>query len=148
MITIADTVTFFFGGALGYLIRTLIEHRLALSRNIETTKIAAFNKAASSFRNAFDDVLVLLRKNFRDKTVMIDQIITPEVLDNHDKARIQFEPFLDKSSLEGFNDAWDAYEKYKENYNIHKPDDLSIRYISLKMIDHIYGLLDYAKPKF
>jgi len=79
---------------------------------------------------------------------MIDQIITPEVLDNHDKARIQFEPFLDKSSLEGFNDAWDAYEKYKENYNIHKPDDLSIRYISLKMIDHIYGLLDYAKPKF
>lgn len=150
MVTVVNALTFTTGGVLGYLIRIIIEHRLARSRSIESLKLVEFNKAAANFRSAFDDVLVLLRKNFREdsQTMMIDKIITPEVLDRQDKARIQFEPFLDKSSLKGFSDAWDVYEKFKENYNINKPDDLSTRYISLKMIDHIYELLNYAKPKF
>lgn len=138
--------------SLGFLAGTLIgavaTHYLTKSRNIEEKRVKDYNKAAETFRSAFDDTLVLLRKNFRDKTIMVDRIVTTEVLDRHDKARIQFEPFLDKSSITGFNAAWEAYEKYRENYNISNPDDMSIRYISFKIIDHIYALLDYAKPKF
>lgn len=150
MVAIEYIVTFSLGGIITFIATELVRDRLNRLRNIESLKLAEFNKAASSFRNAFDDVLILLRKNFREdrKTVMLDQIITHDVLDRQDKARIQFEPFLDKSSLNGFNAAWDAYEKYKENYNINMPDDFSIRYISLKMIDHIYEILDYAQPKF
>ncbi len=131
---------------LGTLIGALLNHYFSTYRSSR----GRFNIAADNFRAAFDDVLVLLGKNFREnsQTIMIDKIITSEVLDRQDKARIQFEPFLAKSSLKGFTDAWDAYKKFKENYNINKPDDLSIRYISLKMIDHIYELLNYAKPKF
>lgn len=131
---------------LGTLIGALLNHYFSNYRSSR----GRFNIAADNFRAAFDDVLVLLSKNFREdsQTMMIDKIITPEVLERQDKARIQFEPFLDKSSLKGFNDAWDTYEKFKENYNINKPDDLSIRYISFKMIDHINELLNYAKPKF
>jgi hypothetical protein len=40
------------GGALGYLIRTVIEHRLAIDRIKENIKLTELNKASSKFRSS------------------------------------------------------------------------------------------------
>ena len=51
------------GGILGYFIRILIEHRLAIDRIKENIKITEFNKAAALFREAFVMEIFLLREN-------------------------------------------------------------------------------------
>jgi len=54
------------GGILGYLIRVLIEHRLAIDRIKENIKITEFNKAVASIRAVFApslSILYLARKH-------------------------------------------------------------------------------------
>lgn len=46
-----------FGGILGYFMRTLLEHRLAIERNRDNIRIIEFNKAAADFRASFINIL-------------------------------------------------------------------------------------------
>ena len=101
-----------------------------------------FNKAAETFHAAFVDTINLLRQDLIVDLRMPFQIITVETLDDQEKAKIIFEPFLDRSSLEGFNNAWKEYERCPITYCT-KTKSEERQYC----LDHIEKLLSYAARK-
>jgi hypothetical protein len=75
------------------------------------------------------------------------------ILVAHEKAKILFEPFLDRKALAGLDDAWGKYEKSRETYDQqvtswssnHDPEYK--KDFSKYCLNHIDNLLSYAKPK-
>ncbi len=146
MLTIDSVITFSFGGIVGFIVSELIKDRLARIRGLEAIRIVEFNKSAAEFRASFIDLIHILRNAKPMKTgdecfSTIRQFRTIEVNNAHEKAKIRFEPFIDKPDLPGFNAAWDDYYDWQKHIknkdNAVVPDFLS----------HIYALLEYAKPK-
>jgi hypothetical protein len=141
------------GVVAGGLIVGFANHFLSKSRSIEAIRITEFNKGASVFRAAFVDIIYSLRQNSEMGSELIAKIITPEILLAHEKAKILFEPFLNKSELQGFNMAWENYVNCKYNYYTHLTSDPSAgsdndrKQFSQFCLDHIDKLLNYAKPK-
>ena len=146
MITFANTLTFTSGGVLGILIGYFIEHQLARSRSIEAIRITEFNKGAAVFRAAFVDTVFLLRRHKEGASGLIRKIISDTVLVDQEKAKILFEPFLDKTVLGDFGMAWDAYVNSRINYGSINANPTKAEE-SQFCLDHIDKLLYYAKPK-
>jgi len=159
---LTKTVLFFsgsaLGGVLGYLLKTQIDHRLAISRNYEVIRVSEFNKAAATFRAAFVDEIYTLRRSekYGEKDPL--NILTEPIFAGHEKAKIMFEPFLSNTDLSAFNIAWDNYRNYYrryhenkvnvENANSFSPGDTdTIKEISKFCLDHIDSLFSFAEPK-
>lgn len=106
MITIANVLTFTTGGVLGYLLRTLIDHRLARSRSIEAIQIAEFNKAAAAFRSAFTNEIRELSDS--NNAFVIQDIVSKSYI-SHANAFINFKPYLSASRTIEFQKAWDKH---------------------------------------
>ena len=140
-----------FGGIIGYIMRTLVEHHLAIERNKENIKIIEFNKGASAFRAAFVDAIVHLQENINTGNKMVDHIIEPNVVITHEKAKILFEPFLSDSDLQDFNSVWENYRNYENDFfqknKYFNPGKVSDRKdMSQYCLEQILRLLRYAKP--
>ena len=161
MITIYNTITFTIGGILGYLLKTQIDHLLAIARIRENIRVTEFNKSASIFYASFVDVIVRLRRNTQTAEFHYTNIPTSADLIEHEKAKIIFEPYIVTGKLEGFNMAWDKYKNCKDNYTNEfistMSTDISIeaageigrtnrKQFSHYCLNHIYVLLEYAKP--
>ncbi len=128
MITMDDAVTFSLGGALGYFIRTFIEHRLARARTIEDTHIANFISDYRSFKEVF---LPALNDLSKDDTSFI-QILRDE-FPKHDVAIQKIILELDGSRLDRMNEKW---TEYKEVYAKWNPNS-----IHADNVLHIFGKL-------
>lgn len=140
------------GGVLGYLLKTQIDHRLAIARNYETIRVTEFNKAAAVFRAEFVNEIFMLRKNITSGDEFVSRIITDETIIRHEKARIIFGPFIDASDLSGFNEAWEKYKNCEYNYfsqaQTYNPANITNRKeFSQVYLNHIENLLEFAKPK-
>lgn len=141
------------GGILGYLLKTQIDHRLAIARNYETIRATEFNKAAAIFRAAFVDAVFALQRSVRCGGKDANNILIEPVITAHEKAKIMFEPYLPSTSIGSFNAVWNEYRKGKydyaakigESFNIQNTDHskgLSEHYLSC-----IQKLLEFAQPK-
>lgn len=97
----------FFGGILGYLIRTQIEHRLALSRIIKGIEITNYNNSVASFRAAFAPALALIYLTKKQRRIDVTKL--PDV-----------EQFL--------GDAMLAYATAVELFRAHVPDNKKEKY--------------------
>ena len=141
------------GVVAGGLIVGFANHFLSKSRSIEAIRITEFNRGASVFRAAFVDIMYSHRQNSEMGSELIAKIITPEILLAHEKAKILFEPFLNKSDLQGFNVAWENYMNSKYSYYTQAPSSHleghsnDRKDFSKYCLNHIDALLSYAKPK-
>lgn len=140
------------GGVVGFIIRELIGDRMARDRALEAIRITEFNKGASAFRLAFVDVICLLKQSIEIQYKGSRNIVSPQVLIDHEKAKMLFEPFITSSDLQGFNTAWENYKNYEDNYlgqgkpfNSQKTSDRQA--MCQYCLDQINYLLAYAKPK-
>ena len=128
------------GGLLG----ALINHYFSKFRS----KQERFHGAASEFRAAFVDYIQAIRHSApTDEFGMgysgMREIHTNTVEQAHEKAKIRFESFLDKSDLPGFNAAWEKYRQWPEHFK-----DKDSQYNTRDAILHnIAILLDYANQK-
>lgn len=136
----------FVGGILTYLIKTQIEHRLAIVRNYDILKSTEFNKAAASFRMAFIDAIYALRSNIRSGEIHPGNILNESVVVAHEKAKIMFEPFIPTSDLESFNAAWQQY-RYGERNKEAQNNAIFRKELSQTYLNHIDNLLKYAESK-
>jgi hypothetical protein len=136
----------------------LVDHRLALDRIKENIRITDFNKAAATFRAAFVDAQVLLRQNIISVQSLVTNIISDQVLIEHEKAKILFEPFIDDAHIVSFNDAWEKYKDYDNRYTIEVMFPSGRQYrnqlgneeqklVSEYCLTHMEGLLSYANRK-
>lgn len=141
------------GAVIGWIIREIVSDRLARDRALETIKITEFNKAAVAFRISFINEIFLLRENILTGNKIPSEIIRPDILIAHEKAKITFEPFVPAPQRKAFNDAW---EKYKNSENIYcqqtPPEKMGIKEfkpdLSKIYLDHINNLLEeFAKLK-
>lgn len=135
------------GGVLGYLLKTQIDHRLAIARSYETIRATEFNKAAATFRAAFAEAMFQLRQNARTGTVHPGHILKESVVVPHEIAKIMFEPFVPTADMERFNATWQKYRygernKGDENNNVDTRKELSQIYLS-----HIDNLLKFAEAR-
>ncbi len=140
------------GGILGYLLKTQIDHRLAIARNYEVITINEFNKAAAVFRAEFVNEIFMLRKNIVSGDEFVSRIITDETFIRHEKARIIFEPFINISDLSGFSTAWEKYKNCEYSFfsqaSTYNPANIINRKeFSQFYLNHINDLLYFAKPK-
>ena len=139
-------------GIIGSFFGALFSHFFSEHRR----KKEEFNKAAGVFRAAFVEVIHLLRENMEDGKELISKILTAQLLIELEKAKILFEPFLDKTTLIGFNRAWGEYTecrhtqgRYNYSYSDGRTSDEDRKARSRYCLDHIDNLLDnYAKPKY
>lgn len=146
--TIATILGAIVGGIIG-IFSTLYATRSARSTSLEGIRITEFNKASATFSVSFVDVIFALRQNTEGKMKeMTTKIITNEVLVNQEKAKILFEPFLAKSDIGRFNDAWDEYASCRYNYqkDNNNPDP-QIKEESQYCLSRVETLIKYAKPK-
>ena len=120
------------GGACSYFVARLI-----------LTK-TNFNEAAARFRSEFSEEIYLLNNEDAD----IYKILDEAVYAKHLKARIQFEPYLDKGKIKIFNQAWEKYFKYR-NFEGQKiaPGSVTARNEERqKAINVLKDILFYAQP--
>ncbi len=82
-------------------------------------KLQEFNKAASDFYMAFIETKRRLDKNRVTSITPTNSEGVRNILklfiDEQERAMIKFRPYLKKSKLTGFNDAWKAYHSQKDN---------------------------------
>ncbi|MGD0231575.1 MAG: hypothetical protein ABSC19_14680 [Syntrophorhabdales bacterium] len=128
----------------GTFLGAFITYRFALRLNRETLRITEFNKAAAAFRAAFVEVMYWFRQRSDVEGKMIPQILTDHVLVDHEKAKIVFEPFLEKTQLAGFNEAWEEYVQCRVNYGGENSSRSDERQYCLGYINRLFG---YAAPK-
>jgi hypothetical protein len=138
--------SFSIGAVAGGVVIGLFNHFLSKSRSIEAIRITEFNKGAAAFRAAFVDIIFLLRRHKEGASGLIPKIISDGVIVNHEKAKILFEPFVEKSDIPGFNSAWDAYTKCRVNYGTVNTNPTRAEEGQF-CLNHIDTLLSYAKPK-
>jgi hypothetical protein len=148
MVAIDSVVTFSLGGIVGFVVSELIKDRLARIRGIEAIRIVEFNKAAAEFRAAFVDYIYTLRhtKSMTEHDegwFNMRGIHTDTVERDHEKAKIRFEPFINKSDQAGFDAAWEKYRQWPEHFT--KQDDKTDRKDAV--LKYLYSLLEYANPK-
>lgn len=159
---LTKTVLFFsgsaLGGVLGYLLKTQIDHRLAIARNYENLRATEFNKASAAFRSAFVDEIYALRHIVKYGGKDPKNVLIEPAFIKHEKAKIMFEPFLSVSNLEGFNAAWDKYRKCHNDYyeDSHKENPTYVSYPdsnctytakSEYCLKHMNVLLKYAEAE-
>jgi hypothetical protein len=146
MITIVNVLTFTTGGVLGYLLRTLIDHRLARSRSIEAIQITEFNKTAATFR----DTLI-------EHKVFLQDLVSQDIYADHigfnitdiELAKNAFEFYLSNEIRPAFNKAWDNYKNYEKYYSdeVHdKKPSLTCNDLEKCRLQLIDVLLGYATP--
>lgn len=137
-------------GLVGVLIGSLI----ARWNGMMFIKRQEFNKAASVFYTAFlDDIIIvedskpeeisikLLERVSKERRLKESNDIETTGL-KHRKAMIIFRPYVDKSNLSGFDDAWSKYNEWTKYYGDEKSKGHNYDFKS-----HLYRLLEYAKPQ-
>lgn len=158
MITFDLGIGLSIGAIVGFIARTIIGDKLARDRALETIRITEFNKAAAIFHAAFIDIIYLLRQNSETAEIHYANILKDQILIDHEKAKIMFEPYISTDKLVGFNTAWEKYKDCEENYykeflQEQRPEptieDVKARRkdFSQFCLNHLYALLEYAKPK-
>ena len=101
------------GGSLVYLLKTQIEHRLAIARIHETIQATAFNKAASEFRAAFAPAIV--RYCFLTDQDEITNMLESELVEQGIGIE-RFRPYVRDGDEKAYQDAWENYHhSYKKS---------------------------------
>ncbi|BBA70043.1 hypothetical protein YM18_1508 [Geobacter sulfurreducens] len=125
-ISIDNVVIFSVGGILGYLARTLIDHRLAKSRTNEDRTIREFNDAAAKFRNEFTETVTAIRESQfgtrRFETTFFSQLFTQTYPAHHD-ALVRFKHYLSNKDQEAIEKAWEehCWNGYLDEKESHDP---------------------------
>jgi hypothetical protein len=94
-----------FTNAVFTIIGALISGAVGYFAARSTWRNVQFNEAASRFSEAFVSEIIALRKGRED----VYRILTDEVLLQHERATVIFEPYLSKSDRELLQEAWRAY---------------------------------------
>jgi hypothetical protein len=107
------------GGVFGYLLKTQIDHRLAIARIYETARITEFNKASASIRAAFAPALatIYLAKNHGSTHEVPDvDAFLRKTLPDLAAAIEVFRPFVAKGNRAKYQEAWEKYRYDVWNY--------------------------------
>ncbi len=141
-ISIENIVVFSAGGAVGYLVRTIIDHNLAKSRGDRERSLKSFNDAAKVFRDSFTCVYQAF-PNGREQLehIVINNIEVQEV------AMIEFSRHLSGKCKSNFEKAWDEYkqcnQKFLDGYDITCTEQKFLTEFKV----FIDKLIDFAKQK-
>jgi hypothetical protein len=107
------------GGILGYLLKTQIDHRLAITRIHETIRVTEIAKAIASFRAAFAPSLafIYLAKNHGSthEAPDVDGFLR-NTLPELAAAVELFRPFVPKRNSTAYQEAWERYRYEVWNY--------------------------------
>lgn len=105
------------GGVLGYLLKTQIDHRLAISRIYKTAQLSEYNKAVSEFRAAFSPAIVKFKitPDRHALEAMLKEELIPQGI-----AIERFRPFV--KDKKAYQEAWEDY------HLSHKRDGVSSVY--------------------
>jgi hypothetical protein len=96
------------GAVLGYLLRVLVEHRLAKSRATEDRTATRFNAAADALRTAFADEIAFLNSvTPAEEGATYDKL--KDAFPRHERAIFVFAEYLPDSDRTGFLNAWKDY---------------------------------------
>lgn len=114
MITVETILIFSSGGALGYLLRVLIEHSLAKSRDLQNRHTTAFNQAATEFYEAFTKELTALDPNGPLSGVDPYKILE-SALQRHKEAIIKFKRHLSADEAGRLDLAWQQYYRHHKH---------------------------------
>lgn len=139
------------GGVLGYLLKSQIDHRLAIARIYETARVTEFNKAVASIRAAFAPSLAfiyLAKKHGSTHEVPDVDAFLKNALPELAAAIEIFRPFVPKSESTVYQEAWEKYRYEVWNYgfdattfreDIDDPEKV--------FEDLIHNILQFAEPK-
>ena len=130
---------------IGALLGSWIGYRNALKINI----IMEFNKAAAEFRAAFIEEQRLLDPNsFADRaSAGSASSILKNAIHNHERAMIIFEPFVCKSQIEEYKQAWRDYAGENNNFPQYTGDTALKKEEGRKLaLSNIEKLLKFAQP--
>lgn len=109
----------FLGGILGYLIRVVVEHRLAIDRIKENIRITEFNKGAGALRAAFAPSLsnLYLAKTHGSthEVPNVDKLLKESIIAQSSAIEI-FRPFVAKNHRSEYQEAWEKYRYQVWNY--------------------------------
>lgn len=142
-----DAIVFCAGGVVGFLCRQFIEHRLAISRNMQVIKVTEFNKAAVEFQCAVLEAKQRLRD---DPKADWHSILNSTVLLEHERAALRFKTFLTVKERAAFDKDWNAYFSHRphpgERHAPEKtPEEWGNKENCKKCIEQIDMLLSHAK---
>ena len=77
--------------------------------SVRVARHHSFNEAAAKFRSAFFEEIYRLETG-RDE---VFKILNDAAYVAHQKARIEFEPYLTKMECKGLNEVWQRYYQYR-----------------------------------
>lgn len=120
---------------------------------IEISKITNYNRAATKFREAFTEELVIIESRVKGRTPDTDEILEA-AFQKHLRAVNEFRHFLPEKDIPAFDNAWAEchkidgehdYKQYAEEFtgfhNNHSRDP------HMAAIERIAMLLKFAAPK-
>lgn len=112
------------GGILGYLLKTQIDHQLAIARIYKAARVSEYNKAVSEFRAAFAPTIFKFRITAEVNAIekMLKEELIPQGI-----AIEKFRPFV--KDKEAYQEAWENY------HQSHKRDGVS----SVYFLDYAMG---------
>jgi hypothetical protein len=130
---------------IGVLLGAWIGYRNALSLQ----SIVEFNKAAANFRSAFiKEQRLLAADSLADKTGLTASDIIKAAIDRHEIAMIGFKPFICKSEIINYENAWKDYageSKHFEQYTTTRQIDIPVK--KELALSRIENLLKFATHK-
>ena len=121
------------GGAIGYF------------SALRVTRHHTFSQAAAKFRAAFAEQLYQLEEKKTD----VFEILDARAYGEHQRARIEFEPYLSEGERRGLNESWQRYYHYR-NFEGQEasPGSLDARAREIpKAIEILKEILIYAQNK-
>lgn len=141
------------GAIIGFAGSWIIAKRIINQTNLSTlalNRIQERRKAAFSFHNAFINEIRLLQENIETRNNPYTNIIRPDVMISHEKAKIRFERFIVADQRSAFNEAWEKYKNSKDIYSEQTPlERQNTRDINIDMselyLKHINDLLEFAR---
>jgi hypothetical protein len=96
------------GGALGLWIEGRTQRKISAAQ-LEVLRCQDFNKAAAEFRAQFIAAEFRIRRSLDANLEDVFRILTDNVIENHEMAKIAFEPYLSEAERTGLEAAWRAY---------------------------------------
>lgn len=152
---IVEFIAFIFGtsigGILGYLLKTQIDHRLAISRIFETARVTEVNKAVALFKAAFAPSLAfiyLAKKHGSTHEVPDVDAFLKDTLLELAAAIEMFRPFVPENRGAAYQEAWEKYRYEVWNYGFDSTTFRTDIEDPWKVFeDLIQDILQFAKPE-
>lgn len=139
------------GGVLGYLLKTQIDHRLAIARIYKTARVTEFNKAVASIRASFAPALAMIylakHHGSTHEVPNVDAFLKKALPELAAAIEI-FRAFISKDERTAYQNAWEKFRYEVWNYGFDATtlrEDNDDPYEVFESL--INGILQFAEPE-